>query len=244
MESYASTIALCFKLINKLASKSFTKRLSNPWVGAQENDNIKAVQLKSVKSVKSDLDRFLKHNKFQEIFDYLELLQKEKEVKINKVYKKGILQQLTIQDYKDVDHFICNVSSPFHPPIDMQTSQFECHRLLRTAIDFLIIKDTIENGAGYSPLDNIIQELLNTKPVSFFENGYLADLFVIDRLSCIYSPENIKAIRCYKDYLSTWSTDNAEYEEDAPDRYDVFHLTGKFKCKGKYQKRNKVHHAA
>ncbi len=49
----------------------------------------------------------------------------------------------------------------------------------------------------------MIQHLLKTKPSSFFRSGYLADLFVIDRLALITADANYRYLRCHKNYLST-----------------------------------------
>ena len=69
--------------------------------------------------------------------------------------------------------------------------------------DYFLVMDTIVNGTGFTKLDNLIQNLLTHKPKTFFERGYVKDLFIHDRISVFNSNNNIAYISCKKDYLST-----------------------------------------
>lgn len=222
MQNLSAPLALCFKLINTLSSKSFEMGLRMPWTGAGNSENIQAIQKKATSDLQRTRDRFLESNDVSKVLSYLDHLQVVKEIKLKKSEQKGLIRSLELNNYCLLNDFICNVSAAHRPFGELQSAQFECHELIRAVMDYFLMKDTVENGTGHSGLDEIVQNLLNTKPVSFFENGYNQDLFICDRLFII-NGEGKKpyTIRCHKNYLSTYILGKQGNPEDDK-HYDFY----------------------
>jgi hypothetical protein len=203
MDNLSAPLSLCFKLINTAASSSFTSSLEKPWVGKGKQENIQAIQKKAVKDLQFVLNRFLKWGDVSQATEYLNHLQTIKGIKLNKAEKKGLVRAITLDEYVCLNSFICNVSGDYRPIGATQSAQFDCHEVVRCIMDYLLIKDTVENGAGHQGLNNVIKSLIENKESEFFLNGYIADLFIIDRVILLSGSNRYKYLRCNRKYLST-----------------------------------------
>ena len=129
---------------------------------------------------------------------------------------------INLEEYLSVKDFLQEHSYRFKSTSQTAEAQFQLHELIGSMMDYLLIKDSIENGTGNKLLDRMMGVLLHTKPATFFEKGYLADLFVIDRIS-VNSDSSPKFIQCKTQYLSTLGLKGNTNTDDS--QFMVFKMT-------------------
>ena len=193
----------CFKLLNTLKAKSFRKSLKGLWRGASSSDNIFVVNNKACNELQRKIDLFERHDDIAITYLYLDELSLDLSIKVKAADKKGLMSEIDIDTYCAVSQFLMQVSQKQKYFGQLQYAQFQTHELLWSLIDYLLIKDSVENGTGHAKLDGLIQKFFKTKPKAFFERGYIADLFVADRLALHLRPKECFQIMCKRDYLST-----------------------------------------
>lgn len=217
MDDLKSALILSHKLINTIVSPSFVKGLDKPWLSNHPISKVEAVRNKVVKSIKLKISRELRDNNQSACYQYLNGFEACLGLKLSKSEKKGLVTVFVYNDYLLIDKLLREASRGIQLTGRDQAAQFECHELLSELRDFLFIKDTIENGSGHKGLDVIIEKWFSVKPVSFFANGYVSDLFISDRLACLNPEAKITHISCMKEYLSTFSLDSKEVDGYACD---------------------------
>lgn len=210
-------LPMFFKLVRTATSKSFLNSLKKTWKGSDTNVNIKAIESRSKASLKRSLD----HHGDQDnaTFEaYLTSFQEHKGVKLTQADKSGLVKSLNISTFSQLDSLIYE-SYRYKVYNHLTGAQFNFHQVVRAMIEYLIIKETIENGSNNITFNGIIQTLLKNKPPEFFERGYINDLFVCDQVVLFNSPNDCLKILCRSDYLSTYmfckedqiSDQNAEF---------------------------------
>jgi len=220
IEKITHSVILAYKLINTLQSKTFERSLTHLWESTS-NDNVFAIQNKFCNEISRKLVSFKRHNTAQEIYSYLDHLCDVKGLKVRKSDKKGLVKSFSIKDFDLASMFVYKVSVPFRTVSEYQSSQFECHEKIGDLKNFLLAKDSVENGTGIPKLDTIIQKLIDTKSVDFFKGGYLTDLFVCDRYAMYQHPGEVVSIRCNKSYLSTHAVRDKSYKEMDPEHFEL-----------------------
>jgi hypothetical protein len=215
---------LTYKLVHTLKSKSFSKRLLSDWACDQSNENMLAIQNKAKNAVKSKLNSFNRSESFDIILGYLDHLASEKEINVKKAEVKGLIKNISVDEYRLTRSFIYKVSAQYRK-IFHSSGQFYCHELVGEILDYLLIKDGLENGTGLAGLDEIIKTLIAVKPSSFFSDGYINDLFISDRLQISDFPFEVAALRCNRSYLSTCLIATNTYQEKDLVHYELFKVT-------------------
>lgn len=197
---YASlALAMCYRLITTFRSVSFQRSLNKPWVGA--SDNIRTIQKKRA----AELLRRYEWNllgEYKNIIAYLDMLGEVKDISVKKSNRTGLCLSLDIDTFVLLRRFVCDVSGNYRATGAMQSAQFNFHESLHEIMAYLLLKDTLESGTGHSALDKMVRAVLDNKPTSFFETGYVDDL-VLDRLEMMKNDSTTKYIGCFSDRLST-----------------------------------------
>lgn len=222
MENTGAVLILAHKLLNTMQSPSFQKSLTKLWVGAVQSDAIMTIQNKAAGGVSSKIATAKRHGDIHGAITYIEQLAAMIGVKVRKGDTKGLVNTVTPREYDDLRNFICDVSSKRMVIGELQQQQFQCHELLVAMAQYLVIKDSVENGTGISSLDAVIKTLLETKPVDFFRNGHPADIFVHDRIAMLNHPKACQILRCSKYWLSTYMLDDAKYQEADAANFELF----------------------
>lgn len=214
-------IILAHKLINTMESASFSKGLTQLWVGVTKCNNAFEIQSTSCSAIASKLASFTRRHTFSELRDYLDHFAAVKGVKILKAQQKGLINAMSMEDYVVLRDFIYSESAKYRPVGSLSGKQFEFHELVWEMADYFLVKDAVEHGTGIPALDRMIESLLFTKPAQFFKSGFIKDLFIIDRLNIIEHAENVAYIRTHNDYLSTQvlNHDEAATQRDAAFTY-------------------------
>jgi hypothetical protein len=219
-----NALIVTYKLVNTLKSNSFNKSLLQLWDVSESRDNILAIQSKVKNDLDSKMDRFNRHYSYDVIFDYLDQLAREKKIVLRKSDMKGLIKEISFEEYRLVRTFIYKVSAQYHTFFQYQNGQFHCHELVGGILDYFLIKDGIENGTGLDSLDKIINDLLKNKPSQFFSNGYINDLFISDRLQIAEFPFEVVSLRSRKSYLSTCAIANSDYIEKDLENFEIFRV--------------------
>lgn len=217
----AAILSLCYKLVNTAIAKSLPSIVSKAWHG-EGDGNIRVVHETMKADIMSRSNAFHRHECLHDVMDYLEWFQQARSIRLNKSHQRGLQARMTISDYRDLDHFIYELSSPLRPTGRLQTGRFDLHEILRAVSNFLLVKQAIEHGTGLPGLDNAIQSLLSSKPEMFFKVGYLTDLFVCDWLLC--AANSCRYILCRKDYLSTRTSNDDVVDPNLFATYHVFRV--------------------
>jgi len=202
------TLSLSFKLIRTIYSTQFKNDLNKDWAKSKNSEKIKAIQIKCQNSMKKALNN-LNPITMEELESYLTWLQMKTGNKVLAADKKGLIKKMDIKDHISIINFIyASASYKTNGEVgkDLERYQFELHQVFHGAIDYMAIKNTIEYGGVNTVFDNTLKKLLLTKPVSFFEKGYLNDFFICDQSSAFENPKNNQTL-CMKEYMSTWTID-------------------------------------
>lgn len=206
MESYtaATALALCHKIINTACSPTIGSKLTKAWEKSLLSENVMAVQ----KKLSSDLDKALSRKNSKEDLEnmkvYLQHLQKTHEIKLNKSEQKGLVKEFGSYDLTLANRFLKECSYNTRVSGKLSEAQFYFHEVFSAMAYYLVAKDTIESGTKNSPLNNIIDALFESKPVTFFETGYPLDLLVHDRLDFEQAEPGFNCIlRCDANHIST-----------------------------------------
>jgi hypothetical protein len=213
-----------FKLVNTMSADSFASRMNKPWKFAKGSENITAIQGKVTQELVKAVDMFLKWNDFEDIYSYLDAVQKDLGIKLSKSNKKGLVCDIDVKMYSEVYDFAVSKNYSFRQYGIADDVQFYSSELMFAMLKYLLFKDTVENGSGNSSLDKVISELIDTKPVDFFERGFLHDLFVNDRLSLLNNDSKAKYLVSRKEHISTYLYET--YQEASANllNYDVFEI--------------------
>lgn len=220
MDNIFSSVVLCFKLLNTVVSSKFQKSLSKPWVGADSNQRVAAIQEKATLELKRIMKIYFKNLDRTNADGYLESLLEHKKISVRKSDKKVIVSNFGVDEYSLVRDLICRESSRYQVFGKLASDKFECHELLNEIINYLLIKDSVENGTGIKTLDSVISTLLLSKPISFFSEGYINDLFISDRIALHSSSDGSKFIRSYRGKISTCIVE--EVDANNSDQYEYF----------------------
>lgn len=222
----SNALPVAFKLIKTASSKLFNRNLDKNWAKADTCSNIKVIQEKCQKEMQKALHN-LSNETLIGIESYLDYLEKETNVKVLANSKRGLIRNAEITMHILVSKFIY-ASARQRVNGVLQRYQFECHELLHKIIDYLVIKDTVENGSGREAYDNTMHKLLTTKPNSFFERGFLGDFFITDQASSHEDPECNQTL-CMKDYLSTWTVSTCDKNKDIDvSNRELYQIAGKY----------------
>jgi hypothetical protein len=216
------SIILVYKLINTFQSPSFAKSLSKPWRKARRNVNIEAINNKAVSEIIETLVEFKRNEEFQTIYDYIDQLSGINGYKIKQSEKKGLLTSMNDEEYGLVSVFLCELSNKYRPVGKEVRGQFLCHNMFVRLAHYLYLKDGVENGTGLASIDKVFNTLLKTKDISFFDNGHVNDLLVLDRAEMKTSGKQVKYIRCRKSFLSTRQIKDANYVEKEPEHFELY----------------------
>lgn len=217
----AQSLSFIYKLLNTVNSPSFNKQLASPWKNALHSDQIVAINTKALHEFQAKVDMFNRYHSISELHAYLDEIISTSTISIKAASKKGLMSDVTLDQYVEITAFLRQHSYGFKPTVQSSQAQFQFHELLNAMMDYLLIKDGIENGMGHIKLDSVVQSLLKTKPTTFFEQGYLSDLFILDRIS-VFSGNSLKFIQCNIRYLSTTGINddkNVDFE-----RFQIFKI--------------------
>lgn len=201
-----TALSMCFSLVNIIDMKSFQSWISTPWSpyhwGGHSSilGNVKVIQEKATNELTHQVHWFLKYHDVSYAHAYFEKLADQLKLKVLSHHKKGVKRTISVEEAVTISPVIFAKVQPIG---EVQQMHFYSNQLLRSLIDYLLIKDGILNGLGIKSLDNVALTLLREKPRSFFQQGYIADLFVCDRIELFRNPDDVKFLSCYQDRLST-----------------------------------------
>lgn len=228
MSDFKDNIVLAYKLTNTISSKSFVRSLWSLWIGAESQglrgDNVMAIHCKMSGSLLTKLDRFCRHESFDGIFAYLDRLAVHGNITLRRSDKSGTVKSFGVTEYKLFSEFVYNFSIHFRPSGSLQSDQFNCHELLWEIANYLMVKNTIEHGSGFSRYDDILESMLSNKPTDFFKNGYISDFFIHDRITLL-TDKDVRFIASQKSYLSTTTmTESVRSRAIFSDDFEIFKL--------------------
>lgn len=215
-------VSISYKLLNLLNLKSLSRFTASPWKYSN-NQNIRIIQEKATNDLYVTVNRFKSNYEFSFVFSYLDNLIKDKNIYVLSSQKKGTKCDLNLDESIVLFKFMSQISSSTTYVVHgaTQQQQFQFHELLSAVINYLLIKDSINNGMGNIHLDNIIKNMVEVKPARFFEMGYLSDIFVSDRLT-LKLRKGIKFLRCNSNWLSTDCFETIPVKDDGFDLHKLF----------------------
>jgi hypothetical protein len=199
-------LSMCFRLVNIIGLKSFPSWINSPWNpnhwGGHSSilENVKVIQEKATNELTHQVHWFLKYHDVSYAHAYFDKLADQLKFKVLSHHKKGVKRTISVEEAVTISPVIF---AKVQPTGELQQMHFYSNQLLRSLIDYLLIKDGILNGLGIKSLDTVALTLLREKPRSFFQQGFIADLFVCDRIELFRNPDDVKFLSCYQDRLST-----------------------------------------
>lgn len=215
--SVTQSLILVSKLMNTLASQSFLADIQKPWSGADNNQNITAIQEKAAFNLDKHIEAMSKPGVKEEVLAYLDEFNRVHEAGVNKAGTNGLITSLSFEHAKQAKRFVYDHSDGFRPGRELQSGQNKFHDLLDGVVTWFVVKDSVENGTGIAGLDRIIKDLLETKSFEFFRDGFIADLFYSDRLE-FEGGSDRKGLRIDLKRLSTMPVDG----EDSDPNYSKY----------------------
>lgn len=195
-------LTLAFKCVNAIQGKRLRSIRTQPIQSKYGNsDKVLACWYKQVREFETKLGYLL--DDLNTVLPYLEWVNQVQDLGIKKSECKGQLLE--------VDYITCNLltnliykCTAFTESSEHQVGRFTFHEILHEFINLMTVRHALVYGLP-PKIETVFLKMIRNKQTSFFKNGFIPDLFVVD--ACSEINNTLKAIKCSKDRVSTHSVE-------------------------------------
>lgn len=208
--AFAKNAVLIYRVLNTIKGKRLDSVVKQKWSHHFEDNakaklNIEVIQAKIANSFQTQLGHH--RDNVDQALKYLDYVCGVKGVKIKASEKKGQVFALDHQQASDMLLFhhehLCRTFAH-----EWQIGSFTIGILLNEAINYMAARYGVENKFPQI-VQSLFDNLVQTKPITFFQRGYNTDLLVVDAMCEVKGSLSKGSLwRCAKEYLSTGILDN------------------------------------